>query len=62
MPKADSLMFNTADFQLEPAAERFFSQAPVEHDELAQKPKRLSRTQQTAMRATFAMLGVLPWH
>jgi hypothetical protein len=59
MPPADSsLTFNTADFQLDPAAERFFSQAPADYDELAQKPKRLARTQRRAMRATFAMLGV----
>lgn len=59
MPPTDSsLLFNTADFQLDPAAERFFRSTPFDHDELGQKPKRLSRTQQRAMRATFAMLGV----
>lgn len=59
MPPTDStLSFNTADFQLEPAAERFFSQPPADPDDLPQKPKRLSRTQRRAMRATFALLGV----
>jgi hypothetical protein len=56
MPPTDSTWaYNIADFQLDPVAERFFSQAPHEHDD---KPARLPRVQQHAMRATFAMLGV----
>jgi len=59
MPPTDSRpTINSADFQLDAAAEHFFSQAPSAEDELAQKPARLPRTQRRAMRATFAMLGV----
>ncbi|HET8932930.1 MAG TPA: hypothetical protein VFN67_05805 [Polyangiales bacterium] len=59
MPPTDSsLAFNVADYQLDPAAERFFDQPCSEQDELAQRPASLAPTQRRAMRATFAMLGV----
>jgi hypothetical protein len=59
MPPTDSTAsFNIADFQLDPAAERFFSQPAGDQDESALRPALLSRTQRRAMRATFAMLGV----
>jgi hypothetical protein len=59
MPPTDSsFAFNVTDFQLDPAAERFFSQPYPDHDEPAQRPALLSPTQRRAMRATFAMLGV----
>jgi hypothetical protein len=55
MPKADStLAFNDAEFQLDPAYERFFSQPYAEHEE----PAVLPPNERRAMRATFAMLGV----
>lgn len=65
-----SVAVNLADFQLDPVAERFFSQPPGELrdaqdagiDLAAESPhalgKGLSKTQLHAMRATFAMLAV----
>lgn len=58
MPPDSSFAFNIADFQLDPVAERFFSQANSEQEEPALRPALLSPTQRRAMRATFAMLGV----
>ena len=58
MPPDSSFAFNVADFQLDPAAERFFSQPYAEQEEPAQRPALLSSTQRRAMRATFAMLGI----
>lgn len=45
---------NTADFQLDPIAQRFFDQPSVELDELVP----MSHVERRAMRATFVMLGV----
>lgn len=56
MAKAEStFVANVADFQLDPACERFFSQPYAEHDEPATS---LPLSERRAMRATFAMLGV----
>jgi hypothetical protein len=52
-----SLPINLAELQLDPVAERFFSQAQHALDEVEPPKAAMSPTERRAMRATFAMLA-----
>jgi len=63
-PTEPSVAMNLADYQLDPVAERFFTQSPEETSPSGVDGARraileaLSPTELRAMRATFAMLGI----